>query len=75
MSEDWMKSRHLYTREMAAVKQMEQAEAKAKALEEVEDDRDSKGRQPEKEKQLPTDEEIKSNLRKKVCGVLVLSPL
>lgn len=75
MSEDWTKSRPLYSREMTAVKQMEQAEAKTKALEEVKDDRDSKGRHSEKEKQLPTDDEIKANLRKKVCGVVVLSPL
>lgn len=73
MSDDWTKNRHLYTREMAAVKQMEQAEVKKKALREVEEDCDSKHMQSEKGKQLPTDEEIKVNLRKKVCGVLVLS--
>lgn len=60
----------------AAVKAEAEAEAEAEeeALQEDEDEHDSEDEQSEEEKQPQTEEEIKANLRKKVCGVLVLSP-
>lgn len=68
--ETWKKSRRLRRRRKAAAKRSAQAAAKAEeeALQEDEDEHDSEDEQSEEEKQPPTEEEIKVNLRKKVCG-------
>lgn len=67
---NWKKCRRLHRKQKAAAKRKAKAEAvaKAEATHEDEEDRDSGAKQSEEE-QLPAEQEIKANLRKKVCAV------
>lgn len=66
------KKRQLYEIQKAAEKQSADSVAKMMTPQKDIDESQPKAKQSEKEIQQPTEEEIKANLRKTVCGLLVL---